>query len=238
MGTIRKLTGADAGDKAANQSAATANQISELTSPYREFGKSAGIKGLEDLFAGNIDLFAQPGISKSFDAGAEALQRRLAASGFNQSGNELLALADYNGNFSRNLYNDFFNQRFGLAQMGSNAATGTGSNITGLMSSANNVLGSVGQGAGAAGFGGLMNMGGFLGGAALGNMFGFSDERLKDNIKHIGTLESGIKVYEFTFKGDTTPQVGVMAQEVEEILPEAVVTDADGYKRVNYGILR
>ena len=82
-------------------------------------------------------------------------------------------------------------------------------------------------------FGGLMN----LGGAAIMR----SDERLKENIKKIGTLDIGINLYTYHYKkGFGLPegkQVGVMAQEVEKVIPEAVITDADGYKSVNYAML-
>jgi hypothetical protein len=62
-----------------------------------------------------------------------------------------------------------------------------------------------------------------------------SDRRLKSNIERVGTHPLGIGVYEYDINGER--QRGVMADEVETVLPEAVVTRSDGYKMVNYGLL-
>ena len=48
-------------------------------------------------------------------------------------------------------------------------------------------------------------------------------------------VESGDTIYLFSYKGDSTPQVGVMAQEVEKKDPAAIIEGKDGYKRVQYG---
>lgn len=72
-----------------------------------------------------------------------------------------------------------------------------------------------------------------LGKAAL--PFVLSDRRLKSNIERVGTHPRGIGIYEYDINGQR--QRGVMADEVESVLPEAVMTGADGYKRVNYGML-
>jgi hypothetical protein len=63
-----------------------------------------------------------------------------------------------------------------------------------------------------------------------------SDERTKENKTKIGTIGKGIGVYEYNYKGDPTPQVGVMAQEAKRKAPEAdaVRMADDGYYRVNY----
>jgi len=51
----------------------------------------------------------------------------------------------------------------------------------------------------------------------------------------LGWLNNGIGIYRFRYKGsDHTAYVGVMAQEVENIVPDAVSRDGDGYLRVNY----
>jgi hypothetical protein len=64
-----------------------------------------------------------------------------------------------------------------------------------------------------------------------------SDERLKDNIEPIGELPSGDTLYEWTWKGDESGQkdIGVLAQEIEDVDPEAVTIDpATGYRKVDY----
>jgi hypothetical protein len=81
-----------------------------------------------------------------------------------------------------------------------------------------------------------------LGGAGI---MAFSDVRLKQNINHIGTLPNGLPFYSFEYineikdhplAGEGT-HIGVIAQEVEQIYPNAVTTLDDGYKVVNYGLL-
>lgn len=71
-----------------------------------------------------------------------------------------------------------------------------------------------------------------LGGAAI-----MSDRRAKRDIERIGVLDSGIPVYRYRYVGDTKINVGVMADEVEKVNPNAVMTGDDGFKRVNYGML-
>lgn len=64
----------------------------------------------------------------------------------------------------------------------------------------------------------------------------FSDRRLKENIRRVGSTDSGLGVYTYTYKGSDRVEMGVMAQEVEEIRPEAV-RDVNGYKAVNYDLI-
>jgi hypothetical protein len=63
----------------------------------------------------------------------------------------------------------------------------------------------------------------------------FSDVRLKSDISKVGELPSGLGVYDYTKFGKR--ERGVMAQEVEQVIPEAVSTHESGYKMVNYGLL-
>jgi hypothetical protein len=75
-----------------------------------------------------------------------------------------------------------------------------------------------------------------LGGASLlTGLFGkLSDVRAKENIQRVGELDDGQKVYAYNYKGDPTPEIGLIAQEVEKVKPEAVATGPDGFKRVDY----
>ena len=63
----------------------------------------------------------------------------------------------------------------------------------------------------------------------------FSDRRLKSNIERIGTHRLGIGIYEYDIFGGR--QIGVMADEVEAVMPEAVIEHPSGFKMVNYGAL-
>ena len=60
-----------------------------------------------------------------------------------------------------------------------------------------------------------------------------SDIRLKDDIKLVGKSPSGIKIYNFKYKGDDKTYQGVMAHQV----PEASFVGDDGYLKVNYNKL-
>jgi hypothetical protein len=79
-----------------------------------------------------------------------------------------------------------------------------------------------------------------LGGAGI---MKYSDIRMKENIKQIHWLPNGLPVYEYEYKPEFKDiaghgvHIGVMAQEVEIVKPEAVITNANGYKMVNYGLL-
>ena len=70
-----------------------------------------------------------------------------------------------------------------------------------------------------------------LGGAGI---MAVSDRRLKTNIVRVGTHPLGIGIYEYDLFGKR--EVGVMADEVEKVKPEAVGEFA-GFKGVNYGML-
>jgi hypothetical protein len=82
-------------------------------------------------------------------------------------------------------------------------------------------------------------------GSQLAGMYflGQSDERLKENIKLIGTSENGHNVYTWDWNnkakelGVNNPTIGVIAQEVKKYMPEAVIKDDNGYYMVNYGAL-
>ena len=61
-----------------------------------------------------------------------------------------------------------------------------------------------------------------------------SDIRVKENISQVGSLDNGLPVYLFNYKGNKTPQIGLMAQDVEKVNKDAVA-EIDGIKRVYYG---
>jgi hypothetical protein len=76
---------------------------------------------------------------------------------------------------------------------------------------------------------------GALGGAGIGAAVK-SDRRLKKNIKRIGTHVLGIGLYTWDYLWGE-PFAGVMADEVEQVMPEAIVMHPSGFKMVNYSML-
>jgi hypothetical protein len=99
---------------------------------------------------------------------------------------------------------------------------------------------SFGGGARPGGFGGGGRGGGGMrggGGARRGGGGRRSDMRLKHDIVLLGRLDDGLGYYRFVYNGGHSTYVGVMAQEVQTVAPQAVVRGADGYMRVSYDLL-
>ena len=57
---------------------------------------------------------------------------------------------------------------------------------------------------------------------------------LKHDIVLLGHLENSVGFYRFSYIGSDKVYVGVMAQEVQAVMPEAVRRGRDGYLRVFY----
>lgn len=73
------------------------------------------------------------------------------------------------------------------------------------------------------------------GASALGNIFGkLSDRRLKTDIRLIGRSFDGQNIYSYRFLGEPQTEIGLMAQEVRERVPDAVSERPDGLLEVNY----
>ena len=72
-------------------------------------------------------------------------------------------------------------------------------------------------------------------GTGLG-IYARSDRRLKENIELVGRDErTQLPLYEFEYKGGSGRRfLGVMADDVEKMFPDAVFTMPDGFKAVNY----
>jgi len=98
-------------------------------------------------------------------------------------------------------------------------------------------LGALGAGGAAAGTG--------ITGLSMPSAWGAigSDQNIKENISKIGAFDNGINIYKFDYKPEYKDtwghgsHIGVMAQEVEKVIPEAVAIHENGYKLVNYAML-
>jgi hypothetical protein len=98
---------------------------------------------------------------------------------------------------------------------GANAFSRPGGGSAGMASSRGRAsMGGAGFHGGGGGFRGGGGGGGFRGGG--------------------GWLDNGLGYYRFTYNGGSTAYVGVMAQEVQRVTPEAVTLATDGYYRVSY----
>lgn len=121
----------------------------------------------------------------------------------------------------------------GLSSVVSGAGA-LGSNATGMYNAQANYATNTANSQGEM-FGTLLGAGSQLGAAMIMS----SDRRLKEDVVRVGTDEkTGLSLYEFSYK--TEPGVryrGVMADEVKSKFPQAVREGADGYMRVDYGML-
>src|SRR5258707_8439302 len=61
-----------------------------------------------------------------------------------------------------------------------------------------------------------------------------SDMMLKHDIFLIGHLDNSLGFYRFSYNDSDKVYVGVIAQEVQTVMPAAVVRGSDGYLRVFY----
>jgi hypothetical protein len=122
---------------------------------------------------------------------------------------------------------------------GRNAFAGSGGGGRSAMASASrghaSMGGRGGGGGGARAGGGGGGRGGGGGGRGGGGGGGRrSDIALKHHVILLGHLDNGLGFYRFSYNGSAKAYVGVMAQEVQIIVPDAVTRGHDGYLRVFY----
>lgn len=77
--------------------------------------------------------------------------------------------------------------------------------------------------------GGMFDLAGGIGSALI-----MSDERTKENKRRVGRTNEGLPIYTFNYKSGGPTQMGVMAQDVEKKVPNAVF-GIGGVKHVDYG---
>jgi len=229
--------------------------------PYAEAGAPAleqqqallGLRGPEAQRAAIAGIEGGAGYQAQVQAGEEALLQRASATGGLRGGNIQAAL----GQFRPQMLQQEIERQYGrlggmadigrvtqqnLAQIGQSSAAGTGSaglqtgtNVANLLSQQGAALagGELGE---AKAYGQLFNLpaqflGMQMGGGKAGSLF--SDIRLKKNIKKISTRPDGLNVYEFDYIWGGGRQIGLMAQEVQGVYPDAV-SESGGYLMVNY----
>lgn len=159
---------------------------------------------------------------------------------------EALKIADYVNNYVRKAGDSMtgaLNFNIGSGSTAINALNQTincgNINTTGILTVSNTVASTSRTTgaltvAGGVGISGNLNVGGDV------TAFASSDERLKTDIKPINNaLEKVNQISGVLFKWNelsdkTGDDVGVIAQEIEKVLPEAVTTREDGYKAVRY----
>lgn len=154
----------------------------------------------------------------------------------NQSNQLQDLMSQFNVNFNKanldsNLSGQKVNSLFNLVTQGQNAAARQGTatqNTANALSNLTTAQGNAEAAAQVAPHNNLMNL-------AQGGMMAYamSDRRTKENIRRVGITDGGLPVYTFNYIGDPQTQMGVMAQDVEKVDPEAV-KEFNGIKHVNY----
>ena len=72
---------------------------------------------------------------------------------------------------------------------------------------------------------------------SVASIYAASSKKLKDNIVKIGKSISGYNIYKFNYKGNSKKYIGVIAEEIQQLKPEAVRMLPNGYLGVNYNLL-
>ena len=68
-------------------------------------------------------------------------------------------------------------------------------------------------------------------------IYAASSKKIKDNIVKIGKSILGYNIYKFNYKGQAQRYIGVIAEEIQQLKPEAVRMLPNGYLGVNYNLL-
>ena len=228
--------------------------VQQLLKPYVEAGTPAlqqqqaliGLQGQEAQQQAISALEQGAGFQARVRQGEEALLQRASATGGLRGGNIQAALAQFRPQMLQQEIETQYGRLGGLTSLGQQSAAGVG---TAGMQTGARVAGLYGDvGAAQAGkelaqgqaFANVLNLPAQFLGMQYGAKVGtpgfsniFSDRRLKRNITKIGTRPDGLGVYEFEYIWGGGRQIGLMAQEVQGVYPDAV-GEAGGYLTVNY----
>jgi hypothetical protein len=200
-----------------------------------------------------------PNYKFGLDQGMGQLSSQFNASGGLVGGNAIQGAQQFAQGYAGNALTDAFNQYqvnrsnvasnlgagVGFGQnanaITANAASGAAANTSNLLSSIGNAQAAGTMGQANAMAGGINNISNY---AMLYGMMNkpTSDIRTKENIKQVAWLPNGLPVYTYEYKEEFKNDplagpgryIGVMAHEVEKIIPDAVSLRSDGYKMVDY----
>lgn len=156
------------------------------------------------------------GYQNAIEGGSRAITGNKAAAGLLRSGSTGKALTQFGEETAQKYYNDYIQNIINTAGLGLNAGS--------VLASAGNQSKSTSKS--------KNGLGGFIGQLASGSAA--SDPRLKKNIRKIGSLQNGLGVYQYNYINGKGPYIGVMADEVSRIQPEALGPEVAGYMTVNY----
>jgi hypothetical protein len=222
--------------------------LQELLKPYVQVGPEAlqgqraivGLGGPAEEAAQIARIEQSPLFQAQVRQGEEALLQGASATGGLRGGNIQAALAQFRPGMLQSQIDLQYERLGGLTTLGQKSAAAQAGAGMGLAESISGLYGDIGASRAGRAMAEQRAQGQFQGGLinlagqalpAIGKMF--SDIRLKENIKKIGTRPDGLGVYEFDYIWGGDRNIGLMAQEVNEVYPHAVGV-VDGYLTVNY----
>lgn len=167
------------------------------------------------------------GYQNIFDEAMRGVTTNAAARGLMGSGSTARALQTRAGNLAQQNQGNYLSQLLQGSQLGIQGGLNAGNTVANVGAQNERV-------------GGLVNTLGDIGKVAgsVGKVAAlFSDPRLKDDIELIEERPGEPDLYRFRYKGSDEWHVGVMADEVAELRPDALGPLVDGYATVDYGKL-
>jgi len=196
-----------------------------------------GIGGNADAQKAAFDNYKNSaGYQFQLQQGMDAINGNAAAKGMLSSGATAKALAGYGQNLASTYYNNYLDRLLGVGNQGLQAGglvTGAG-NVS--QSNSQSTSSSTGTSNSTGTSKSKPGIGGFIGQVASG--VAASDRRLKTNIVKISAFDNGLNIYQYDYINGEGPYIGVMADEVAEIVPEALGPVIDNYMTVDYSKLK
>jgi hypothetical protein len=216
------------------------------------YGDAVGANGPQGNARATQAFYNNPGFGFQQRQGNNAILAQNAATGGTGSGKEATDLSTFNQGLAGTSWNNYvqsLSPYFNLAQTGAAGAGGLygqlGTNLANLYQGegnavygANTSIGNANANADLAGLNASGNMWNLISGVAGGAASAagmMSDERAKEDIAPVGELADHQTVYRYRYKGDPRFHIGLIAQEVEDIEPDAVIDNFLGdLKAVDY----
>ncbi len=243
-GTPTGYPGANQGSALRPTTGSPAGGFGSLVTPFT----TANWQQLSPMYDFDVQQGRQ-GVLNQDTAGAGAL-----------SGSAMKDLINYNQGAANQSFGQAFNQYqtqqgnifsrlSGIAQLGQSAAANTGQQGTALAGQAAQSATNIGTAQAAGTVGAANAYSGAISSAlpwlyAAGGtksptaddpssgFINYSDRRLKSHVTRIGSMASGLPFYSYKIRGKWA--LGVMADEAEQLFPDAVTTASDGYRQVDY----
>jgi hypothetical protein len=219
----------------------------------QQLGDVLGLNGPAGSSKALTTLQSTPGYNFQLQQGENAVNATEAQQGTLGSGKQQIDLNNYAQGQANTTYNNYVQSLMPYLNYASTSAGGVGGLYGQLGNQQSNLL----QSQGNANYGAQTSIGNananadlanlnasgniwnaIQGGAGLGIQAAamLSDERAKEDIEPIGELADGQQVYRYRYIGDPHVHIGLIAQEVEQVMPDAVVDNFLGdLKGVDYG---